>query len=112
MSEVYPTLSCQYADVVLPAAMWVEREGAFGNGERRTAVFEKAVGAPGEAKWDLWMLMEVAKRVLAGEQIGGEDAFDHLFGAWYDAGAGAFKVPTARCARASGEEYRTFSNRA
>lgn len=78
VSEVYPTLSCQYADVVLPAAMWVEREGAFGNGERRTAVFEKAVDAPGEAKWDLWMLMEVAKRVLAGEQIGGEDAFNHL----------------------------------
>ena len=43
VAEVYPTLSCQYADVVLPATMWVEREGAFGNGERRTAVFEKAV---------------------------------------------------------------------
>ena len=71
VAEVYPTLSTQYADVVLPAAMWVEREGAFGNGERRTAVFEKAVDAPGEAKWDLWMLMEIAKRVLAGEQIGG-----------------------------------------
>ena len=65
VAEVYPTLSTQYADVVLPAAMWVEREGAFGNGERRTAVFEKAVDAPGEAKWDLWMLMEIAKRVLA-----------------------------------------------
>ena len=37
------------------------------------------------------MLMEVAKRVLAGEQIGGEDAFDHLFGAWYDAEAGDFQ---------------------
>ena len=29
--------------------------------------------------------------MLAGEQIGGEDAFNHLFGAWYDAEAGAFK---------------------
>ena len=80
VSEVYPTLSTQYADVVLPAAMWVEREGQFGNGERRTAVFEKAVDPPGEAKWDLWMLMEVAKRVLEGEKIDGKDAFDVLFG--------------------------------
>ena len=110
VSEVYPTLSCQYADVVLPAAMWVEREGAFGNGERRTAVFEKAVDAPGEAKWDLWMLMEVAKRVLAGEQIGGEDAFDHLFGAWYDAEAGAFKGTDREVCSSIWEEYRTFSN--
>lgn len=110
VSEVYPTLSCQYADVVLPAAMWVEREGAFGNGERRTAVFEKAVDAPGEAKWDLWMLMEVAKRVLAGEQIGGEDAFDHLFGAWYDADAAAFKGTDREVCSSIWEEYRTFSN--
>ncbi len=110
VAEVYPTLSCQYADVVLPAAMWVEREGAFGNGERRTAVFEKAVDAPGEAKWDLWMLMEIAKRVLAGEQIGGEDAFDHLFGAWYDADAAAFKGTDREVCASIWEEYRTFSN--
>ena len=110
VSEVYPTLSCQYADVVLPAAMWVEREGAFGNGERRTAVFEKAVDAPGEAKWDLWMLMEVAKRVLAGEQIGGEDAFDHLFGFVYDKGAHDFKNDGRETNRLLWEEYRIFSN--
>lgn len=90
--------------------MWVEREGAFGNGERRTAVFEKAVDAPGEAKWDLWMLMEIAKRVLAGEQIGGEDAFDHLFGAWYDADAAAFKGTDREVCASIWEEYRTFSN--
>ncbi|MBQ3106205.1 MAG: molybdopterin-dependent oxidoreductase, partial [Eggerthellaceae bacterium] len=105
--EVYPTLSTQYADVVLPAAMWVEREGQFGNAERRTAVFEKAVDAPGEAKWDLWMLMEVAKRVLAGETIDGNDAFDHLFGAWYDKEAADFKADQRETCRSIWEEYRT-----
>ena len=84
VNEVYPTLSTQYADVVFPVALWVEREGQFGNAERRTAVFEKAVDAPGEAKWDLWTFMEVAHRVLDGEKIGSEDAFDHLFGFIYD----------------------------
>lgn len=110
VSEVYPTLSTQYADVVLPAAMWVEREGQFGNAERRTAVFEKAVDPPGEAKWDLWMLMEIAKRVLEGEQIGRQDAFDVLFGAWYDKDAAAFKGTDREVSRAIWEEYRTFSN--
>ena len=104
VSEVYPTLSTQYADVVLPAAMWVEREGQFGNGERRTAVFEKAVDPPGEAKWDLWMLMEVAKRVLDGEQIDGEDAFDRLFGQWYDKEASDFKGDQREVSRSIWEE--------
>ncbi|MBR3258298.1 MAG: molybdopterin-dependent oxidoreductase, partial [Eggerthellaceae bacterium] len=110
VAEVYPTFSTRYADVVLPAAMWVEREGQFGNGERRTAVFEKAIDPPGEAKWDLWMLMEIAKRVLAGEKIEGQDAFDRLFGAWYDKDKADFKGTQREVSRAIWEEYRTFSN--
>ena len=111
VSEVYPTISTKYANVVLPAAMWVEREGCFGNGERRTAVFEKAVDPPGDARWDMWMLMEIAKRVLDGETIGDEDAFDVLFGEWYDKEAGDFKHATQRETCISmWEEYRTFSN--
>ena len=111
VSEVYPTISTKYANVVLPAAMWIEREGAFGNGERRTAVFEKAVDPPGDAMWDLWMLMEIAKRVLVDEKIGDEDAFDVLFGQWYDKDAGEFKQGTQREICSSiWEEYRTFSN--
>jgi nitrate reductase NapA len=111
VSEVYPTMSTKYANVVLPAAMWVEREGCFGNGERRTSVFEKACDPPGDAKWDLWMLFEVAKRVLKDEKIGDEDAFDLLFGQWYDKDAGVFKFDTERdVCRSIWEEYRTFSN--
>jgi nitrate reductase NapA len=110
VAEVFPTLSTQYADVVLPAAMWVEREGVFGNGERRTAVFEKAVDAPGEAKWDMWMIMEIAKRVLDGEKIGDSDAFDLLFGQWYDKETSSFKGTDREVCRSMWEEYRTFSN--
>lgn len=110
VDEVYPTLSTQYADVVLPAAMWIEREGQFGNAERRTAVFEKAIDPPGEAKWDLWILMEVARRVLDGETIDGADAFDKLFGQWYDKEAADFKGSQRDMSRDIWEEYRTFSN--
>ena len=110
VDEVYPTLTTQYADVVLPAAMWVEREGQFGNAERRTSIFEKAINPPGEAKCDLWIIMEVAKRVLAGEMIGDKDAFNLLFGEWYDKEAGEFKGTEREVNRAIWEEYRTFSN--
>ena len=111
VSEVYPTISTKYANVVLPAAMWVEREGAFGNGERRTAVFEKAVDPPGDARWDMWMLMEIAKRVLIDEKIGDKDAFDLLFGQWYDKDAAEFKQDSQReVCKSMWEEYRTFSN--
>ena len=110
VNEVYPTLSTQYADVVFPVALWVEREGQFGNAERRTAVFEKAVDAPGEAKWDLWTFMEVAHRVLDGEKIGSEDAFDHLFGFIYDKNARDFKNDDRETNRLLWEEYRIFSN--
>ncbi|MEE8722031.1 MAG: molybdopterin-dependent oxidoreductase [Eggerthellaceae bacterium] len=111
VSEVYPTMSTKYANVVLPSAMWVEREGQFGNGERRTAVFEKAVEPPGDARWDQWQLMEIAKRVLVDETIEGEDAFDRLFGQWYDKDRADFRFDTEReLCRSMWEEYRTFSN--
>ncbi|SDC40872.1 MULTISPECIES: molybdopterin-dependent oxidoreductase [unclassified Candidatus Frackibacter] len=67
VSDVYPTETTKYADVILPSAMWVEKEGFFGNTERRTQHFEKAVDAPGEAKPDLWQFLEVARRLGYGE---------------------------------------------
>ena len=66
--------------------------------------------APGEAKWDLWTFMEVAHRVLDGEKIGSEDAFDHLFGFIYDKNARDFKNDDRETNRLLWEEYRIFSN--
>jgi nitrate reductase NapA len=66
VSEVYPTRSTEVADVVLPSAMWVEKEGAYGNAERRTQFWKKMVEPPGEAKSDLWQLVEFAKRMGLG----------------------------------------------
>ncbi len=67
VSDVYPTRSTEIADVVLPSAMWVEKEGAFGNAERRTQFWKKMVDAPGESKSDLWQLIEFAKRMGLGK---------------------------------------------
>ena len=62
VSDPYPTVSAMAADLILPTAMWVEKEGAFGNAERRTQFWRQQVRAPGEARSDLWQLMEFSKR--------------------------------------------------
>lgn len=62
VSDVYPTVTALTADLILPTAMWVEKEGAYGNAERRTQFWHQLVDAPGEAKSDLWQLVEFSKR--------------------------------------------------
>jgi anaerobic selenocysteine-containing dehydrogenase len=46
VSDPYPTVSAQAADLVLPTAMWVEKEGAYGNAERRTQFWREQTDAP------------------------------------------------------------------
>ncbi|WP_094751983.1 nitrate reductase catalytic subunit NapA [Psychromonas sp. CD1] len=62
VSDAYPTVTAQLADLILPTAMWVEKEGAYGNAERRTQFWYQQVKAPKGAQSDLWQLMEFAKR--------------------------------------------------
>ena len=67
VSDAYPTVTAAAADLILPAAMWVEKEGAYGNAERRTHFWHQLVNAPGEARSDLWQLMEFSKRFTTDE---------------------------------------------
>ena len=62
VSDPYPTVTAMAADLILPTAMWTEKEGAYGNAERRTQFWREQVPAPGEAKSDLWQIMEFSKR--------------------------------------------------
>jgi nitrate reductase NapA len=62
VSDAYPTVTALAADLILPTAMWVEKEGAYGNAERRTQFWHQLVDAPGESRSDVWQLMEFAKR--------------------------------------------------
>ncbi|MCH7666565.1 MAG: molybdopterin-dependent oxidoreductase [Acidobacteria bacterium] len=88
VSDMYPTPTTAIADLVLPAAAWVEREGVFGNSERRTQQWEKMVEPPGEATEDAWQIIQVAKRMGMG----------HLF-PW----------PEDDWHEAMYEEYRSFT---
>jgi nitrate reductase (cytochrome) len=90
VSDAYPTVTTLTADLVLPTAMWVEKEGAYGNAERRTQFWHQLVDAPGEARSDLWQLMEFAKRFKIEEvwppeliakmpEVSGKSLFDVLY---------------------------------
>ncbi|WP_294220137.1 nitrate reductase catalytic subunit NapA [uncultured Shimia sp.] len=67
VSDPYPTVTTMAADLILPTAMWVEKEGAYGNAERRTQFWRQQVDAPGDAKSDVWQLMEFSKRFTTNE---------------------------------------------
>ena len=67
VSDAYPTVTAQAADLILPTSMWVEKEGAYGNSERRTHFWHELVDAPGESKSDLWQLVEFSKRFTTDE---------------------------------------------
>ncbi|MBX3128942.1 MAG: molybdopterin-dependent oxidoreductase [Polyangiaceae bacterium] len=64
VSDVYPTATTEIADLVLPSALWVEKNGMFGNSERRTQQWYRMVKPPGEARDDCWQIIAAARRLF------------------------------------------------
>lgn len=63
VSDVFPTPTSDVADVILPAAWHIEKNGMYGNSERRTQHWFKMVDPPGQAMPDAWQTIEVARRM-------------------------------------------------
>lgn len=115
VSDVYPTATTRLADLVLPSAMWVEKNGIFGNSERRTQQWFKMVEPPGEARDDCWQTIAVAHRLMELGHDGMKDRDGRfLFAVRDETGA---EVPVWEWAhygdvnvdRHLYEEYRQFS---
>ena len=104
VSDIYPTPTTAIADLILPAAAWVEREGMFGNTERRTQHWKKMVDPPGEAREDAWQVMEVAKRMGMG----------HLFpwpdDNWHEPMFEEYPIVRARAWQGPGELRRAHAH--
>ncbi|MDH4184383.1 MAG: nitrate reductase catalytic subunit NapA, partial [Nitrospinota bacterium] len=62
VSDAYPNASTAVADVILPVAMIYEKEGAYGNAERRTQFWRQQVAVNDDRRSDLWQLAEFSKR--------------------------------------------------
>jgi predicted molibdopterin-dependent oxidoreductase YjgC len=64
VQDIVLTATAEIADVVLPAAAsWAESEGTVTNSERRVQRVRKALDPPGEAREDLWIIYEIARRM-------------------------------------------------
>ncbi|HET6825240.1 MAG TPA: nitrate reductase [Amnibacterium sp.] len=63
VQDLYLTETARYADVVLPAAAWGEKQGTFTNVNRTVHLSDKAVEPPGEARSDLDIFLDYARRM-------------------------------------------------
>jgi predicted molibdopterin-dependent oxidoreductase YjgC len=64
VQDIFLTKTAEIADVVLPAsAAWAESEGTVTNSERRVQRVRKALEPPGNARDDIWIIAEVARRL-------------------------------------------------
>jgi anaerobic selenocysteine-containing dehydrogenase len=95
----HPTPTTAIADLVLPAAMWGEKEGTFTNSERRVSKVNRAVDPPGDARSDFDIFLAVA---------GALGCRDELFPGWTtpaDAFAEWKRVSAGRLCDYSGMSY-------
>lgn len=63
VQDAFMTETCQYADIVLPAAIWGEKTGCFTNVDRTVHISHKAVEPPGDARADIEIFMDYARRM-------------------------------------------------
>jgi assimilatory nitrate reductase catalytic subunit len=65
----HPTPTSELADLVLPAAIWGEKEGTYTNSERRVSKVNAAVAPPGEAQSDFDIFLAVAEKLGCREEL-------------------------------------------
>ena len=63
VQDAFATETTQYADVVLPAALWAEKTGCVTNADRTVHLTRKAIEPPGEARSDLDIFLDYAERM-------------------------------------------------
>jgi formate dehydrogenase major subunit len=63
VQDLFLTETAMYADVVLPASAWPEKEGTVTNTNRQVQMGRSALPLPGEARQDWWIIQEIARRI-------------------------------------------------
>ena len=79
VQDIFPTETALFADVILPASAWPEKEGTVTNTNRQVQLGRKALPLPGEARPDWWITQELARRMgLAWEYDSPADVFAEM----------------------------------
>ncbi|TXH88556.1 MAG: formate dehydrogenase subunit alpha [Rhodoferax sp.] len=74
VQDIFMTETAWLADVVLPATAWPEKTGTVTNTDRTVQMGRQAIDPPGQARPDLWIIQEIAKRVGLDWNYPGEHA--------------------------------------
>ena len=79
VQDIFLTETAALADVVLPATAWPEKTGTVTNTDRMVQLGRPALQPPGEAKEDLWIITQIARRLgLAWQYAHPRDVFDEM----------------------------------
>ena len=63
VQDIFLTETAVYADVILPASAWPEKDGTVTNTNRQVQMGRQALPLPGDTRQDLWIIQEIAKRI-------------------------------------------------
>ncbi|MEC8725972.1 MAG: formate dehydrogenase subunit alpha [Pseudomonadota bacterium] len=79
LQDLFLTETAFHADVILPASAFPEKEGSFTNTNRQVQIGRKALPLPGDAKQDLWIIQEIARRIgLDWQYNSPKEVFDEM----------------------------------
>jgi len=79
VQDIFLTETAYLADVILPASGFPEKTGTFTNTDRQVQLGRQALDPPGDARQDLWIIQEIAKRMgLAWDYQGPQDVFSEI----------------------------------
>ena len=79
VQDIFFTETASYADVILPASAFAEKTGSFTNTDRRVQIGRQAIQPPGDARQDLWIIQQIARRLgLDWHYPGPEQVFEEL----------------------------------
>jgi len=79
VQDLFLTETAFHADVVLPASAFAEKSGTFTNTDRRVQMAQPVLSPPGDARQDLWIIQEIAKRLgLPWNYAGPADVFAEM----------------------------------
>jgi len=79
VQDLFVTETAFHADVILPASAFAEKSGTFTNTDRRVQLAREVIKPPGDARQDLWIIQEIARRMgLPWNYAGPADVFTEM----------------------------------
>ncbi len=79
VQDLFVTETAFHADVILPASAFAEKSGTFTNTDRRVQLAREVIKPPGDARQDLWIIQEIAKRMgLPWNYSGPDEVFTEM----------------------------------